>query len=156
VYPDERVAHFISQSFIPARIHVKEQADEYRRFGERYGVQWTPTTLLIDEDGIERHRVEGFLPVDDFLAQLMLGLAHIAFKREIWDEAERRLREVVEQFPNSDAAPEALYWAGVARYKANGKPDALRDTARAFGERYQDSSWAKKASVWAPSAGSRL
>src|SRR2546422_4464255 len=31
-----------------------------------------------------------------------------------WAEAERRFREIVEQLPDTDAAPEALYWAGVA------------------------------------------
>jgi TolA-binding protein len=55
---------------------------------------------------------------------------------------------VVERFPNSDAAPEALYWAGVARYKATNDPSALEQTAQASAQRYQDSAWAKKASVW--------
>jgi len=54
----------------------------------------------------------------------------------------------VQQFPHTDAAPEALYWAGVARYKATGNAASLNDTARAFTQRYQDSTWAKKASVW--------
>ena len=148
MYPDERVARFVSQTFIPARIHVRDQAEEYKRFGERYGVQWTPTTLELDPDGVERHRIEGFLPTEDFLAQLMLGLAHAAFKREDWEDAERRFRDVVAKFPNGEAAPEALYWAGVARYKGSGKPDALGETARAFADRYQSSSWAKKASIW--------
>jgi TolA-binding protein len=148
VYPNERVARFISEKFLAARVHVKEQAEEYRRFSERYGALWTPTTLVLDENGVEQHRIEGFLPVDDFLAQLELGLAHSAFKHEKWDEAERRFREIVERYPSSDAAPEAQYWAGVARYKGSGKPEALGDTARAFQERYQNTSWAKKASVW--------
>ena len=54
----------------------------------------------------------------------------------------------MQQFPGTDAAPEALYWAGVARYKATGDAASLKDTARAFTQQYQDSTWAKKASVW--------
>lgn len=115
---------------------------------ERYGVQWTPTALEVDPDGVERHRVEGFLPADDFLGQLVLGLGHMAFKREQWAEAERRFRQVIAESPNSEAAPEAQYWAGVSRYKATGKPDALGETAQAFTKRYQNSSWATKASIW--------
>ena len=149
MYPDERVARLITENFIPARVHVREQADAFRRFGERYNAQWTPTLLVIDPDSQERHRVEGFLPAEDLLAQLTLGLAHSAFARQDWKEAERRYREVVDRFPNSDAAPEAQYWAGVARYKATNDPSALGETARAFTRRYQDSTWAKKASVWA-------
>ena len=49
----------------------------------------------------------------------------------------------------SDAAPEALYWAGVSKYKASHDPVALKETAKAFSTRYKDSSWAKKASIWA-------
>jgi hypothetical protein len=148
VYPDERVARFIQDNFIPARIHVKDQAEDYRRFAQRYNAQWTPTLLVIDSQGTERHRIEGFLPADDLLAQLTLGLGHSAFVQERWDEAERRFREVVDRFPKTESAPEALYWAGVARYKGKGDVAALADTGREFTRRYQDSSWAKKASVW--------
>ena len=95
------------------------------------------------------HRIEGFLPGDDFLSQLMLGRAQIAFAQQQWDEAEKRFREIVDKFPNTDAAPEALYWAGVARYKATHDHTPPKETAQAFKTRYQDSSWAKKASVWA-------
>jgi hypothetical protein len=45
--------------------------------------------------------------------------------------------------------PEAMYWAGVARYKATGDAAALAATANDFRERHQGSTWAKKASVWA-------
>jgi TolA-binding protein len=76
-------------------------------------------------------------------------LAQVAFAKEEWPEAERRFRDIVETFPNTDAAPEALYWAGVAKYKGTGDATALGNTASAFKKRYADSTWAKKASVWA-------
>jgi tetratricopeptide (TPR) repeat protein len=148
VYPDERVARFITENFIPARVHVRDQAKDFQRFGERYGAQWTPTLLELDPDGTERHRIEGFLEADDLLAQLMLGLGHSAFERKQWDEAGRWFRQALERFPTSEAAPEAQYWAGVSRYKATGDAAALAETARAFGDRYQDSVWAKKSSIW--------
>ena len=102
----------------------------------------------VDPDGVEHSRIEGFLPADDFLAQLMLGWARLAFDAGQWAEAERRYREIVDGFPNTDAAAEALYWAGVAPYKATGDPASLKATGRAFKERYKDTPWAKKASVW--------
>jgi tetratricopeptide (TPR) repeat protein len=148
VYPDPKVVRFIEENFIPVRVHVREDADEYKRLGARYGQQWTPTILILDPNGKERHRVEGFLPAGDLLAQLTLGLGHSAFARGEFAEAERRFREVVEKYPETDAAPEALYWAGVAGYKATGDLAALHDTAREFQKRYRDTSWAKKASVW--------
>lgn len=127
---------------------MKDQPEDFRRFGQRYSAQWTPTLLVLDPEGIERHRIEGFLPAQDLLPQLMLGLGHSEFSREHWEEAERHFRQIVDRFPHSDAAAEATYWSGVSRYKASGDAAALGDTARAFTRRYQESSWAKKASVW--------
>ena len=130
---------------MPARAHVKEQADAF----ERFGAQWTPTVLLLDANGTERHRFEGYLPTPDFLAQLKLGLAQAAKARGDWTDAERRYREVADDPSAGEAAAEALYWAGVSKYKASGDPAALASTAQAFQTRFTDSSWAKKASVWA-------
>ena len=149
MYTDPRVADFIRDHFVPVRVHVKAQADEYKRLSAQYSAQWTPTILIIDTDGQERHRIEGFLPADDFLAQLALGLAHTEFARGDFAAAERRFRTVLERHAASDVAPEALYWAGVAHYKATGDPAALKETAGAFSKRYPQSTWAKKASVWA-------
>jgi outer membrane protein assembly factor BamD (BamD/ComL family) len=114
----------------------------------RFGVDWTPTILILDPDGKERHRIEGYLPNDDFLAQLHLGLAHAAFTAGKFEQAGERFDRIVSDFPGTDAAPEAQYWAGVSRYKATGSADALTATAGAFKQRYGDTPWGKKASVW--------
>lgn len=148
MYPDREVGRFVEEQFVPVRAHVREQSDEFKRLGARYDAHWTPTILVIDPSGAERHRIEGFLPVEDFRAQLALGLAHSAFGQGEFQEADRRFRRVVERHPETDAAAEALYWAGVSRYKATDDAAALGDTARQFRERYTDTTWAKKASVW--------
>ena len=145
MYPDERVAEFIRENFVPVKIHIKENHAGF----ERFGVQWTPTIVIADGDGKEHYRFEGYLPVEEFLPQLELGLGRLAFNKGDWAKAERLFREVAEKYPKSDAAPEALYFAGAAKYKASGDPGALRETAGAFRSRYADTAWAKKASVWA-------
>jgi len=152
VFPDPRIKAFVQDNFTAVRIHARNDADEFKRLGARFEAQWTPTTLIVDPAGHERHRIEGFLPANDFLGQLMLGLAHSAFARGRFDEADRWYREVVDKHADTDAAPEALYWAGVARYKAKGDAAALAETADQFGRRFQDTAWAKKASVWAKPA----
>ena len=138
----------MAENFIPARVHVKDDAAAFKQYGEKYAAQWTPTILELDSEGVERHRIEGFLPPDDFLGQLMLGRARIAFQAQNWNEAAKMFRRVYEDLPDSDAAPEALYWTGVTRYKDTNDATALKETARAFTTRYTDSSWAKKASIW--------
>ena len=150
MYSDAKVARFVDEHFIPVRVHVRQQAEEFKRLGARFNAQWTPTVLLIDEGGEERYRIEGFLPVDDFLAQLESGLGRAAFARSDFADAERWFRAVVDEHPKTDAAPEALYWTGVARYKATGDASALADTYNQFQTRYKDTSWATKASVWVP------
>ena len=149
MYPDPRVAAFVSGNFIPVRVHVKRNSEEYQKLSARYNAQWTPTILIVDRDGNERHRLEGFLPADEFLPQLEIGAAHAAFARQDHADAQRRFRAIVDKYPESDVAAEALYWAGVSNYKATGDAASLEDTAHAFSERYQRSPWAKKASVWA-------
>jgi TolA-binding protein len=148
VYPDPRVVRQVDEAFVPVRVHVKDNRDEFKRLGERFGSQWTPTILIIDESGQERHRIEGFLPLEDFLPQLALGAAHTAFGRGDFKTAAARFDDVLTSYPEGDAAPEAQYWAGVSRYKDTNDPSALTETAKRFGERFQDTSWAKKASVW--------
>ena len=83
------------------------------------------------------------------MAHLALGLAKAAFARGNWANAERGFQTVLDRHPNSEVAPEALYWEGMSRYKRTGDAGALKETARAFQSRYSNSSCGKKASVWA-------
>lgn len=144
MYPDPRVEALIRDNLVPIRIDVRKKPE----LMERFNAQWTPTILLLGPDGREHHRIEGFLETGDFLAQLLLGLGHVARARGKWDDAIARYAEVLESHPDTDAAPAAQYWRGVARYKKSGDPAELGATTQAFRERYADSPWAKKASIW--------
>lgn len=148
MYPDPEIVRLVTDRFVPVRVHAKENAEEFQRLGGRFNAEWTPTTIVIDGTPKERHRVEGFLPKEDFASQLELGLAKAAFGRGAFDESARAFEEVLRKYPETDAAPEAQYWAGVSRYKASGDAGALNATTRRFQERYAGSTWAKKASVW--------
>jgi hypothetical protein len=140
------VSSFISSRFIPVKIHIKEQGETFQRFN----VQWTPVLAVMDRDGKEQHRWEGYLPPEDFLGQLRLGLAKSTFASGQWSEAASQFDEIAREHPRADFAPLAVYYAGVARYKG-GDQGALAATAQALEQRYPASSWATKASVWKPS-----
>ncbi len=105
--------------------------------------------LIFDADGAERHRIEGYLPAIEFRAQLELGLGRVAFMHKEWADAERRYGAIVQNYPESATAPEALYWRGVSRYKSTNDHAALGELAREFQQKYQGTIWAEKASVWA-------
>ena len=143
MYPNPEVAGFITANFIPVRQHVKTHPEAM----ERFDVQWTPTILVLDPNGKERHRVEGFLEAGPLLAQLRLGLAQAAFANQKWDDAERLFEEAVSG-GDADAAPEGAYWAGVTRYKRSGDAGALGATHKRLSEQFAGSTWAKKASIW--------
>ena len=124
--------------------HIKEHPAYFHRFG----ALWTPSVLVLDSDGAERLRVEGYLPREEFRAQLEMGLARVAFTHKRWADAEQMYAQVIERYPDSKVAPEAVYWRGVSRYKATNDHTVLGEVASTLNERYQDSVWALKASVW--------
>jgi len=109
--------------------------------------------LLLDSSGKERYRIEGYLPRAEFAAQLELGLARIAFMHKKWEEAERRSRSIVQRYGSSPTAAEAIYWAGVASYKRTNDHTVLPLVSKELEQRFPNSLWARKASIW---AGSRL
>ena len=130
---------------MPVEAHIKEHPAWFHRFD----VLWTPTVLILDSKGAERHRIEGYLPTAEFRAQLELGLARVAFMSKKWADAEKYYAGIVQHYPQSAVAAEAQYWAGVSRYKATNDHAALGAVAAQFHKNYSDSVWAKKASIWA-------
>ena len=104
--------------------------------------------IILDPNGKERFRIEGYLPKDEFRAQLELALARVAFMSKNWKDAERRYTEVLERYPESKAAPEALYWKGVSHYKGTNDHTVLGELPGQFQEKYPDSEWALKTAAW--------
>ena len=104
--------------------------------------------LILDPNGVERFRLEGYLPKDEFRAQLELGLARVAFMSKKWADAESRYAAVLEKYPQSTSAPEALYWKGVSKYKATNDHTVLGELPGQFRENYPDSKWALKTIAW--------
>ena len=83
----------------------------------------------MDTSGKERWRLEGYLPKDEFRANLEMGLARVAFMNKLWADAEQRYKNILERYPASKFAPEAVYWHGVSHYKATNDHTALGDVA---------------------------
>ena len=104
--------------------------------------------IIADSDGTERYRFEGYLPPEDFVAQLALGLGKAHFARGEWREAEERFRGVLERHADSEIAPEALYWAGVSRYKATGDASALRKRRKLFSRSTAIPVWLRERQFW--------
>ena len=129
---------------MPLEAHIKEHPAYFHRFDS----VWTPSVIILDPNGKERFRIEGYLPKDEFRAQLELGLARVAFMSKDFADAERRFSEVLERYPESKAAPEALYWKGVSHYKTTNDHTVLGEMPGQFQVNYPDSIWAAKTAAW--------
>jgi hypothetical protein len=129
---------------VPVEAHIKEHPVYFHRFD----ALWTPTVLIMDSDGKERWRIEGYLPKTEFRAELELGLARVDFMHKHWSEAEQRYADIVERYPKTFAAPEAVYWRVVSHYKATNDHTVLATAAEELSQKYADSKWALKASVF--------
>jgi TolA-binding protein len=138
------VSSFINENFVPLSVHVKENPKNFRRFD----AFWTPTVLVTDSVGKERWRLEGYLPKNEFRANLEMGLARTAMMKKDWTGAAKRFADIIERYPDSKYAPEAVYWQGVSRYSASHDGSELANAAKTFSEKYKDSVWAQKAVPW--------
>ena len=109
---------------------------------------WTPTVLIMDPEGKERWRLEGYLPRDEFRVNLEMGLARVAVMRKDWADAESRYERITERLPDSKFAPDAVYWKGICRYKATNDHHVLTDVGKTVTDKYGESIAALKSQPW--------
>ena len=130
---------------MPLEAHIKEHPAWFHRFD----ALWTPTILVMDSAGVERSRIEGYLPKNWFRARLEMGLAQVAFMHKKWSDAEKAYAGVAEDHADTAAAPEAIYWRGVSHYKATNDHTVLGEVATELKQKYPDSEWTLKSLPWA-------
>jgi hypothetical protein len=142
-YPESRVAAFLVDHFIPARLRVKDN----RELIQEYLVSWTPNVVVLDEQGKVHYRIEGYLPPEDFLAYLSLGLGKYRLHRQRFEPARERFDEVARRHAGTDAGAEALYWLGVAQYKQSHDPAQLRASWGRLAQEYPRSTWTQRSHI---------
>ncbi len=140
------VSAFIAGHFVPFQANVNDAGQ--RLAFRRFGALWTPTIIILNSDGEERFRIEGWLPTREFHAQLHLALARIVAMRKRWADAEPLYARIVEEFGDTVAAPEALYWRGVAGYQGRRDHTSIDRMAAEMKEKYPAGEWAIKAAAW--------
>jgi hypothetical protein len=143
-YQDSAVIAFLTQNFVPWRIDYLKQTDLVSRFR----VEWTPWVAIIDERGTEHHHDVGLLVPDQFLGQIKLGLARMAYHQGDFAKASELFDIACKEHPQSAAAPEAIWFRGVSSFRAFGNASVLGVTRRELEERYPHSVWGQKAGAW--------
>jgi hypothetical protein len=142
-YPDRRVAEFLVNHFVPARVRVKESP----RLVAEYLASWTPNVVVIDGPGNVHYRVEGYLPPEEFLAHLSLGIGKYWLNLKQVDRARGRFEEVAQRHARTDAGAEALYWLGVAQYKLSHDTAQLRPIWQRLAQEYPSSEWTTRTRI---------
>jgi hypothetical protein len=103
---------------------------------------------VLDADGEERYRIEGYLPKDWIRARLEIALARVAFMRKQWQEAEKIVAAVAGRHPDLAVAAEAIYWRAVCQYKTTNDHTVLAPAAKELSENYPGNEWTLKAGPW--------
>jgi len=141
-YPNPEVERYLNDYFVPVQFNVVEQPDVMQRFN----TPWTPTLIVLDADGKEHRRSQGFLDAKRMLAELSMARLQAAIDRQEFQEAHRLAADARRLTAGDpDREPEALYWSSVAAYKATGQADNLVQGWNGLLDRFPESDWAKKA-----------
>jgi hypothetical protein len=139
-FPGTEVANFITDRMVPMRAETGA-----RSLASDFRVVWTPTLIILDYYGKEHQRTVGFLPPHEMVASLLLGIGKVAFEHDQFNEAVIQFNTLLNGHPKCAAAPEAVYWRGVARYKSSHAAGALKDAYQQLLSEYPESAWAKRA-----------
>ena len=104
--------------------------------------------MVMDPEGDERFRLEGYLPKDEFAAWLEMGLARVAFMKKDWAAAETYLGDVINDHPESKFVPEAIYYKGVSRYSTVHDSAELAKTASTLNDQFAGNEWQLRSIPW--------
>ena len=103
----------------------------------------------MDSEGVERYRIEGYLPTNWFRARLEMGLARVEFMHKKFADAGNIYAAVINQRGDTGVAPEAIYWRAVCQYKVSNDHTVLSPAGEELSQKYPGDEWTLKGSPWA-------
>jgi hypothetical protein len=122
-YPDDSVVSAMLANAIPLQIDNTNK-DAFTMLHRLHHI-WTPDIRVLDHNGDELYRWDGFLPPSEFAARMLCGFAMAHLRSKRFEQAEKLYVDVLRRFPATHAAPEAQYYLGVARYRNDPEGDDL-------------------------------
>lgn len=146
-YPQQAVRQTINENYVPLKLQCNfaKPTDLMKK----YHVRWTPTLLVLNSDGKARFHTVGYMPPEELVAQLELLRAMERFDEGQFETALSELRGVVDNHSTTSAAPQALFYWGVAGYKSSKDPKKLKRMHTEIKENYPQDLWAKKSVPYA-------
>lgn len=138
-YPDLKVVEFVNETLIPIQL----QADS--DVAEDFTVRWTPTLIILDTNGKEHSRTVGYIAPEEFIPTMLLGIAKMHFDLRQFDQSVQCLEKIMNDYPWSFAAPEAVYYHGVCGYKTTREAGPLKKAYEHIAKEYPHNEWVKRA-----------
>ncbi|MFZ5586169.1 MAG: tetratricopeptide repeat protein [Thermodesulfobacteriota bacterium] len=138
-YPDAKVSAIIGREFIPVM-----QSPDAEPLSSDFWVRWTPALFVCDPYGNPHQRIVGFLLPDQLIPYLLLGKAKALFDHKRFNDALAALERVLSDWPQSFAAPQAVYYRAVCRYRTTHDPHHLKIGHQIILAEYPQSEWAQR------------
>jgi thioredoxin-related protein len=102
-YPDPATVQLFHDYLVAVRAQVHSEPV----LAQRFGVQYTPTVVILDEDGVEHHRSVGFLPPKELIPSILMAIGKAHYERRRFKKAATVLGRLVSTYPQSSVVPEA-------------------------------------------------
>jgi hypothetical protein len=139
-YPDKTVAEFIMREVIPLRIPADAEP-----LATDFTLRWTPTLIILDANGKEHSRTIGFITPEEFIPTILLGIVKANFDLRQFDKAAPNLEKIVNDYAQSFAAPEAIYYRAVCGVMIAHDIAGLKKAYEKLAKDYPQSEWVKRA-----------
>lgn len=140
-YPTKEVADFLNRLEIVVPLQLRFDQEP---LAGRFQVRWTPRLLVLDTEERVQQQAIGFQSPGQLVPWLTLGAAKSFFSAALWDKAEGILEGVINDYPDSMAAPEAVYFRAVARFRQDHEPAHLKSAYLTLSKDYADSIWVER------------
>jgi len=96
-YPDPRTIEFVNRRLIALRVSASSAGP----LPGRFNVKYTPTVVIVGEDGREHDRVVGFQPPEEFIPSIALGIGKALFNRGECGRAVDIFEGILADYPRS-------------------------------------------------------
>lgn len=142
-YPDAKVADFVKETIIPLQI-----LSDSEPLATDFTLRWTPALIVLDTNGKEHSRTIGFISPEEFIPTILLGMTKTYLDLRQFDPAIECLEKIIKNYPQSFAAPEAIYYRAVCGYKTVHDVGGLKKAYERLAKEYPQSEWVKRAAPY--------
>jgi thioredoxin-related protein len=137
------VAAALNEFLVPVQVNV----DEDKELVERFRVIWTPNINIMDSEESVFYHVEGWLPPSEYSAMLMVAHGQYFLQNNKFQDASNLFQTVWDKYPQSDFAPEALYYLGVSEFMESHQEEDLMKGWKLLQRYHPQSTWSIRSSI---------